>query len=443
MLKNKILFTALIAVSVVFSACINTDGVELSSNANVISFSLKTGTSATFPSTTFKIDTTKNNESIYSVDSLPYLTRIDSLVPVIGTSSASEIKIIVLATADTLTYSSTKTDTIDFSDTVKITVVPQNKDRKKAKTFKVVLKVHQADPNLYVWTPQKSEIYSENSIAEKMIFFNNGLNLFVKNSSNVVKLYTSENGKNWSEKTLTGFPNDFDIKYITKNADKLYIAENKKVYVSSDGISWTEHSANKDANHILFALNNTIFGVSGNTLLMLDTTQTEFLWSRDLDLPLKFPVEGEGICVATATAGNERAYIIGGKDVDGNLLNSVWSTENGVHWANLASKNLFSVRQDVAVMQYDNLLLLFGGRDNSGVLGLSDYFVISPDYGVSWRTPYDNMAMPLDLMPRFACQFAVNDNKTIIYLVGGQNDSGFVKDAWTGVRNEHLWENAE
>ncbi|MDR2683891.1 MAG: DUF6242 domain-containing protein [Prevotellaceae bacterium] len=426
-MKNKVLFAALIAVSVVFNACLNTNGVEQSDNADVISFSLKTGTSQTFPTTTFNIDTVK--KLITNVDSLPYLTRIDSLVPVVGTVNASSIKV------NGIDYKTTGMDTLNFSDTVKIVVKSEN--GKNTKEFNVVLSVHKADPDLYVWTPQKSGIYAESSVAEKLIFFNSKLNLYVKTTGGVVKLYTLENDENWQVKSLTNFPNSFDIKYIVRYANKLYIAENQEIYVSSDGILWTKHDANKDVNHILFVLNEQIYGIFNNTLQMLDTAV--FSWSRNLSLPSKFPVEGGGICVANATAGNERVYVVGGKDSDGNLLNSVWSTENGMHWTNLASKNLFSERQNVAVMQYDNVMLLFGGRNNSGVLGTNECFFISPDYGVSWRAPYDNMAMPIDLVPRFDCQAVLNDNKTVIYLVGGQNDSGFVKDAWKGFRNNMLW----
>ncbi|MDR0828501.1 MAG: DUF6242 domain-containing protein [Prevotellaceae bacterium] len=432
MLKNKILFPALIAVSLIFSSCLGNNSADLSDDANVISFSLKTGTSETFPTTTFTIDTI--NLIIYNVDSIKFLTRIDSLVPVIGTNTASSIKI-----NDTITYSTTTLDTLDFSDTVRITVTSQ--DKKNTKTFKVVLNVHQADPDLYVWDPLEDEIYSENTVQQKLFFFENSLNLFVKTNSGV-KLFYSENCDTvWNTKSTTNFPNTFDIKYTVLLDNKLYIAENQQLYTSENGTNWTSETTTGSVNHLLFAMNGQVFGIDNSTLTLKKLNGT--IWENVTTLPSKFPVEGAGICVANSTAGNERVYVVGGKDSNGNLLNSVFSSENGSYWANLASKNWFSPREEISVVQYDDVLMLIGGKDTNGVI-INDeenkFFIISPDFGISWRAPYDNMSLPLDFVARFALQTAVNDDKTIIYLVGGQTDMEFLKDAWQGMKNSLLWQ---
>ena len=442
-------FNYLLAISVIalgFTAC-DINPPDQSKNAD-ITFSVKSGTKTSIPSVTFerKDDAIINGkDTIYVLtnkDSLPYLTKPDSLVPIIKGNTLSAIRV---ETKDTIIekFDVSKPDTLNFSDTV--TIITTAQDGKTTKTFKVVVNIHQHDPDLYTWTSQNNQIYTENAVAEKLLFFDSLLYLYVKTAANV-KLYISENGEKWTSKTLTNFPNSFDIKYIVRNKNKLYIAENTDVYVSSDGISWTKKVAVTEIKHLVFALNGQVFGVFGalgepEVLQILDTVSLS--WNRTISLPSNFPVEGASICVSNGAAGNERVFFVGGKDAEGNLLSTVFSSENGITWRNLASINPFSARRDVAAVQYDKVLMVFGGRDNSGVLGLSEYFRISPDFGVSWRNSYENMLMPIDLMPRFNCQVVINDDKTKMYFVGGQNDSGFVKDAWVVMKNSILWKKEE
>ena len=439
-------FNYLLAISIIalgFTAC-NINPPATSKNAD-ITFTLKSGTKTAIPSVDFTKNPVKNGkDTLYIIvtnnDSLPYNTNPDSLVPIISGNLLSSVQITIKKNGKdtTINYNASKPDTISFRDTVKI--VSTAEDTKITRTFLVWVNIHKNDPDLYTWTPQGSEIYPENNaVAEKLLFFDSLLYLYVKTPANV-KLYTSEDGASWAGNALTNFPNSFDIKYIVRNRDKLYIAENQEVYVSSDGISWTKKDAVTSINHLLFALNGDVYGVSGspNVLQILDTTLVT--WTKNLPLPTNFPVDGASICATNGTAGNERVFVVGGKNASGNLLQTVWSTENGSYWTNLAGINLFSARQDVAAIQYDNVLMIFGGRDNNGILGLDNYFKISPDYGISWRDSYNNMLMPFYLMPRYNCQVIINDDKTKIYFVSGQNESGFVKDAWAVMKNSVLWE---
>jgi len=437
----------LFAISVILGlySCINTNTPSQSSSAD-ITFTVQSGTSKSFPSATFDknvVKGTNGKDTLYVVvsnkDSLPYLTNPDSLVPVISGNNLKSVKI-TLNDTTTFTYSTTKSDTISFRDTVKIVTVSE--DGKHSLTFKVVVNIHQHDPDLYVWTPKASSIYPENAVAEKLVFADSLL-LYVKTASNVVLYTSTTDGATWGRKTLTNFPNSFDIKYLVKNQDKLYIAENQEVYASSDGISWTKYDTGNSINHLEFALNGEIFGVSGNPVVLQVLDTTAMSWGGTLSLPSNFPIENEGIFVTNGTAGNERVFVVGGKDASGTMLNTVFSSEYGSYWTNLASINVFSPRIDVAAVQYDNVLMLFGGRDGDGILGIDNYFAISPDYGISWRTPYTNMVMPIDLTPRYNCQVVVNNEKTIIYFVGGQNDSGFTKDAWAVMKNSVLWDSMQ
>jgi len=435
-------FNYLLAITFIalgFTACFNINEPEKSNSAD-ITFSVKSGTKTSFTSVEFSKDDMKDEDGndyvlLYNKDSLPYLTKPDSLVPIISGIRLSSIRV---ETKDTIIekFNVSKPDTLDFSEPVKI--ITESEDGKAKKTFVVVVNIHTKDPDLYTWTPQSSEIYNENAVAEKLVFFDSLL-LYVKTAVDV-KLFTSKEGAKWTGKTLTNFPNFFDIKYIVRNKNKLYIAENQEVYSSFDGISWTKNDVATPIHHLAFALNGQVFGFLGNhnVLQILDTVSMS--WTKNMPLPSNFPVENEGIFTSNSASGSERVFVVGGKDVGGNLLNTVWSSEYGSHWTNLASKDVFSARIDIAVVQYDKVLMLFGGRDENGILGIDDYFAISQDFGISWRLPYTNMVMPIDLTPRINCQVVINDDKTKMYFVGGQNGSGFTRDAWVVMKNSVLWE---
>jgi hypothetical protein len=440
MKKTFHLLIVTVIVALAFSACLNTNAPAKSNNAD-IALSLKSATATALPSITFSRQDVNNADGtsvIYTVftnaDSLPYLTKPDSLIPIISGNSLFSITI---HTKDTTIekFDASKPDTLDFSDTVQIVTVAE--DEKTTKTFKIVVNIHQNDPDLYTWIPRQS-IYSDNATAEKLLVINATQFLYLKVGSSV-KLYVCENEKDWTATNLTGFPNGFDIKYIFQTDDKLYIAQNNEIFSSQDGISWSSVSTATSIDNLLFSLNNEIFGITKSDLSLYRFSGSD--WEKILTLPDKFPVDGAGICVASSVSGSQRAFFVGGEDKDGTLLSSVWSTYSGTYFTNLgATSNWFSPRRDVCAIQYDNEFMMIGGKDNALIIG--DFFYVSPDYGLSWREPYENMTSNEDIfVPRLNLQAALNKEKTKIYFVGGQNGDGtFVKDAWIVLKNSVLWE---
>ena len=97
-------------------------------------------------------------------------------------------------------------------------------------------------------------------------------------------------------------------------------------------------------------------------------------------------------------------------------------------------------RRDVAVFQYDDKLMLIGGKDNSGIV-TTNYYIYSPDYGITWATATDKMKLNPLFSPRYNAQVVVMPKKKRIYIVGGRAaDGSFIKDVWAGGKNSLVWE---
>ncbi|MDO4191090.1 MAG: DUF6242 domain-containing protein [Bacteroidales bacterium] len=435
MKKSILLFTLVFSI-IGFTACDTETNTE-KTICSVTSFKLKNGyasktdTIYKLQNYTFTIDTT--TMTIYNEDSLPYQCRIDSLIPVIG-STAQYIYINDTIYCD-IKSNSYVPDTFDFNQPFVITTYAEKKGI--TKTYTVELRIHQIDPELYVWEGLTSEIYDIDATAEVMKQFDQSLWLFVE-SANGISAYESPDGITWTRFAVTGFPIGADIRTMVNWNETLYIYYNNQLYASTDATTWNiAANGNGTINKLLFEMNGTLYAqaINNGTSTLYGTTDGS-TWNNITTLPSSFPVSGAGIWRDTTLTGAQRVYVVGGRNADGQLLNSVWCSENGSYWANMISANWFTPRENVAVVQYDSILMMFGGRDANGIV--NDYQLVSPDFGVTWRAPHNDENISTLFTPRYDANVATDD-KFFLYVVGGRNDNRFIKDSWRGRRNRLLF----
>ena len=189
---------------------------------------------------------------------------------------------------------------------------------------------------------------------------------------------------------------------------------------------------------LLFSMNNKVYALGttdGSNRIMFESSD-KTNWVNLGLAPENFPVSGFSVWVDAAPSGKMQVFIAGGRNAQGNLLSSVWSTENGSYWANLtAEKEWFTPREEAAVVQYGGGLMLIGGKNDSGTL--TDKQWVSPDYGLSWKEADDKAKLPDLFVARFG-QSIIVDKDNYIYLIGGQTSSTFLKDVWKGRKNSAI-----
>ena len=214
---QRIPFVLMIIVGVFMSACTDTDDSTTTSKTTTITrFYLKNDSVTGLNKTVFTIDNDSN--VIYNVDSLPYLSDVDSVIP----SIYSAITLSAVYLNDTTLY--TGKDTLDFTKPVKITTIAT--DKKTTRTYTVKVNVHQVDPDLYEWEGIKSEIYQGATVEQKALLFSNTMHLFVKTTTEF-KRYESVDGKSWTGSTVTGLPLASSLKGMIATKDEMLLVYNR------------------------------------------------------------------------------------------------------------------------------------------------------------------------------------------------------------------------
>lgn len=388
----------------------------------------------------------EENYIITAKDSLPYGCGIDSLILTVNAGKLASLKIFESENGvRTKEFDGLddKLDTVNFSDTVYIETLSENKEN--SIVYKVIVYEHRQDPELYTWQATNSSVFAETPEQEKVLHRDSTLVWFVKTSSELIA-YKSKEGKNWSRHAISGLPRSLNLKYITLADGTFYAAEGNSLYTSTDGLQWTKTQTATSIDHLWFRIGRELFAVrhnEGKIFKLVENNWTEQEISSSLGrLPDEFPVEGEGVYTDYSRNGVSRVYIVCGEDKNGNLLNSVWTSEDGSYWVNInsASAAMFTPRRDVGMFQYDYKLMVVGGRNAGGVLG-ENFFLFSPDYGINWKQPDENMAISSIFVPRYNAQTVVDNATATIYIAGGQSTSGtFMKDLWIGRKNGAVWE---
>ena len=118
----------------------NNNGVTYSEDAEITTFRLYSPSSDSVYQYYFTIN--QDNGTISNTDSLPYLTRIDSLYPVL---SPTFIKVML---NDSIPYQAKDSIFLNFDEPVTIEVWSENK--KKSKKYTITVNVHQVDPDTFI-----------------------------------------------------------------------------------------------------------------------------------------------------------------------------------------------------------------------------------------------------------------------------------------------------
>jgi hypothetical protein len=416
---SKILWLVVLLITISFCACTESSSADKSTSTGISSFWITHVRLDIDSSTVFTIDET--NALIYNYDSLPYQSPKDSFIPTIMGYLLSAVYI-----NDSIEYSGS--DTIDFSNLVKLTSYAENGENNQ--TYRVEVRVHSVDPDLYIWQKAGGNIYTETPLEEKAYFFKGQIYLFVRTATDAY-LYRSTDAKTWQKETIT-LPLTATFQKIIKTATGFLVVDNNNLYETTDGIRWTNSTLTTSLSYLLFELNKKIYAL-GNDNSIYETSD-KIQWNSVASAPSNFPIKGAAINVSYTPNGQAHAYVAGGETANGDFLSTVWSTDNGSYWTELTEGiNYFTPRSGASIIQYDGMLMLFGGKDKNGVV--SDPHWISSNYGLVWKRPSAKIILSSDFQSRFDQSVIIDDNLGI-YIVGGRNFGYFMNNVWTGKKIE-------
>ena len=438
----------------VFSSCLGTnDEVQVSSNdAHFISLKFSKNDSVpNLEKAVFSIyyDELSGDSVIVNLDSLPFQTRIDSVIPrfVFASTSTAYLVYKDIDGNDSLyTLNITGTDTIDF--TVPMRVRNISLDKKNTLEYGIKVNVHQVEPELYVWKQLSDGLLNNNYASNQhALSFNNTIYCYLNTGVNNY-LYTApmSDYANWTNRSdmLTGLPtSSITLRHMQVFNNTLYLfSDNNKIYSSSNGETWSGvqfPNAGYTTVELLFVFLNKMWGIvqeTGTQKYYMAYTANGVDWTvDDNEIADDFPIEQYTTLSFKTRLGLSKAIVVGGeRRAATSPYPFVWSTEDGTRWVSFARQN--QENQSItgaSIILYDGKLLMFHGTDN--------HITQSVNEGYSWTamdTTYTKL--PENYYLRNFQSVFVNENDKRIFIIGGKDASRVFTDVWTGKLNRLNWE---
>ncbi|MDH3343248.1 MAG: hypothetical protein OEM07_05955, partial [Gammaproteobacteria bacterium] len=200
-------------------------------------------------------------------------------------------------------------------------------------------------------------------------------------------VWSSSDGKNWTKKTeesvFSARRSHQAVSFNNGSGNKLWLIggdDGKKsndVWSSSDGISWTQETANaafsERKNHQVIRFNDG----SGDKLWLIGGKNGEYksdVWSssdainwQQETASAAFSARSNHQVISFNDGQGDRLWLIGGDD--GEVRNDIWSSSDGKNWQQETANAAFSARNHFQVVRFNDghgdKLWLIGGRNSS------------------------------------------------------------------------------
>lgn len=442
-MREKLLSYGLVIAlfsTILLSSCLGSDSTdtELSDKAWFVSLTFANDSIPNLETASFSLqyDESVGDSIIVNKDSLPYLTRIDSVFPTFSFASTYAAYLVYynISGEDSLVQL-TGTDTVDF--TVPMRVRNISADQSAQSEYWIKVNVHQVEPELYVWRQESGNIDSHSASNQKAVLFDNQIFYYLSSSLNNY-LYTASlsDYTNWVDETsgLSGLPVNLDLRTIKTFKGKLYIFSNpdNKVYFSSHGYEWEGEAfpvSGYDLVSLLMTFNNQLWGiVKQGTTYYFASTSDGLAWTIGSELDEKFPVDQFEAIVFNSRTNKEKVLVYGGYTKTGALIANIWSTEDGFIWVDFTKNRTYEPIAGASIISYDNKLLMFHAADTL-------YIRESIDEGYSWNAPDTAYNNPPEQFNRRIYQSTLVDPDNRLIIIGGRKEADIYSDVWSAKLN--------
>lgn len=397
----------------------------ISEDAVIKSFYLINKHTTEAKSYVFTID--EDAKEIYNTDSMSYGMPTDSFAIVMTPTFKS-------AELDGESIYGKDTVWVDFAGERVLTVTA--KDGKTKQSYKIRVNIHNVDPDSFIWRQMDMELVEIEE--SKALMTEEGIVVLGRASGNILAAQ-SEDGEAWNDLEVSGLDeagDDLDIKHAVVHNGEICMMSGMDLYMSDQGTQWYKETTTSSVGfeHLLFSLRGDLYALGeGSKILKLNGNE----WEVTAELEAGFPVIGEAVCVGNSPSGLPRALVMGGIDADGNYLSNVWSTEDGSYWVKLNLRDsVFTPRANAAIVDYAKGILMVGGEDADSIVETS--YLYSLDCGMNWYRVdsmfhVDTACVKQELYTKRHSASVVADEKGRVYIIGGQNKEGVLRDVWRGV----------
>lgn len=387
------------------------------SSTAVTSFNIKPNSKllANLDSVFFTIDL--NRGLIFNADSLPKDTKITKLVPNIGTSGSSKIELIVKGSKvmkdTTFVYTTSFTDSIDFSANVMVRVTSLNE--KYTGNYQIKVNVHKLKPDSLHWSEIAWKGMPGNPIAQKTVVNDERVYTFMETADGYKVWIQDTPGADGEVKQLT-FTSSLDVKSVVAGEDIFYaLNTNGVLHSSHDGIDWTAQG--EQLHHIYGVYDGHVIAVRKDGAKYFHTTYPHT--GTDTEVSADCPISGTSPLVQFENKWMEKplALTVGGRTANGTLTGAAWGYD-GAHWAKVSATPIKGAYQGMTLFPY------FTFRTSSSSWKVTEYSTIfamggvnqqgyntrrvfiSRDQGLNWSEADDLLSLP-DYIPETAFAQAI------------------------------------
>ena len=396
----------------------------------------------------FTVEERLDTGLVWNRDSMLYGTDLHHVVPRFTFAATPGASSLIMP--DTVCQL-TGYDTLDFTKQP-IYLFIRSADKSNTKIYEIRPTVHQADPDLYIWTQLTDNMYNDdyasNDLEQRVVEL--GTN-FVLISSNGFSLRAdqSADGATWTKLgTPSGLPGSVKVRQIISDGTTLYYGQGNTIYTSTDAVNWTANSVSEYITTMLLFWSKHVW------VLVDQGGQYELAWYDNGALNMTgivptgpFPVSDFAALTFKSASGRERAMILGGFADNGESLNTRWNLEYTQYLNDSTatyrieefaiSRPQFTSMTGISVVWYNKEMLLFGGVDEKMSYLGGDIFV-SVNEGMSWaQADTTKNQLPTDYRIRQKQSAIVRDN--YIYVFGGQNTLRSFSDVYRGKLNSIDW----
>ena len=431
---------------------------------------------ASLDSVHFTVD--YDNGLIYNADSLPVgtdITKLKVTVNFLNTVSSAVFNITdATVQADTtINYTTSMTQSLDFTGKTVLTVTSYDKNRVKDYDVKVL--VHKVNPDTLIWNKSwRRDLpgYRSSAIGHKAVK-QGDLYRILNYNGNESFLFTAwaPNQGTWDKQSVS-LPFVPQVQSLVATDDALYMLDADGVlYTSPDGLEWT--SCGVTWYSLLGAYNGRVLGIVQGTdgYFHDEYPHSEGFIANAVEDG--FPVSHSSGMIVTDNKWTvaQQAMIVGGMDRDGKLVSDVWGFD-GQRWGKINNihTNVLPALADATLFAYYTYKSLSGVRryarqDTWYVMGgkladgsLNKDIYLSNTQGITWIKGDSCISQP-DNMPGFYGAQAFVHYETLtanqgsniprrvaslptswecpfIYLFGGFNDQDrLLPYVWRGVYN--------
>lgn len=439
--------------ALILAGCSNSSsqGTNLSSVAKITGFALSHDSVPELRKTEFKVLELKDTGLIYNPDSITFGTPIDSVAVTFKYLTIPGS--VVMRLADSVVVIRGVNDTLDFTiRPAYITVY--SADGTSVKTYQIDVRIHQVDPDLYVWEQLQQSIYAEREAEQQLLELDGRLMLYVGDGVSTMLYASDDKGRSWSKLPMSGSPAVMYVRQILRCESALYYAAADKIYTTTDGQNWTEldmSAIGKPLQTMVWAFPGEngqwcpwmLTGNADDSHFMLGYLDAGNNWVKYTDVErAQFPIGGFSVVNFASASDRSRVLLIGGYSADGDMINNRWTMEYsaaiGLRLTDYARQQPeFPCVANSSVVAYNNRLLLFGAQDRTmKYIGREVFYSI--DEGMSWsEMDSTKCQLPATYTARKNVTSIVSGDH--VFVVGGADNTRNYSDVYCGKIQSINW----